>query len=171
MSQDLGLLLLRTVVGLLLAGHGLQKFTYHLGGHGLRGGINEFKSDGFRGGAVTALAAGLGQLVSGLLLVLGALVPLAAMMAIGVMTVAVTVKARHGLWVQHDGYEFPLVLITIASALALTGPGAWSVDAEVGLQHLPPGVGVGVSVAGVLAGLLVRAFLHTSAPLTLTQET
>ncbi len=165
MSIDIGILVLRVVIGLLLAGHGLQKISFRFGGQGLQGGIEEFQADGFRGGALTALAAGLGQLGSGLLLVVGAAVPTAAMAAIGVMTVAVTVKARNGLWVQHDGYEFPLVLITVASALAFTGGGAYSIDALLGITQWPAWVGLTATLLGVSAGLTVRALLHTpSAP-------
>jgi putative oxidoreductase len=161
MSIDIGLLLLRVITGVLLAGHGMQKISYRFGGNGLRGGIEEFRSDGFRGGALTALAAGLGQLGSGLFLAAGLATPAAATAAIGVMTVAATVKARNGLWVQHDGYEFPLVLITITSALAFTGAGTYSVDALLGLDHPAPWIGLGATAVGVGAGLTARLVLHT----------
>ena len=50
----------------------------------------------------------------------------------GVMTVAGTVKWRNGLWVQNDGYEYPLVLVAAAAVLVLTGPGRWSADHDRG---------------------------------------
>ncbi|MGW7365835.1 DoxX family protein, partial [Streptomyces sp. NPDC054841] len=101
--MNVGLLVLRLVAGLLIAGHGVQKISFHLGGRGLEGGTEEFRKDGFRGGSLTALAAGVGQIGSGLFLAGGALTPMAATVAIGVMTVALTVKWHHGLWVQNDG--------------------------------------------------------------------
>lgn len=159
MASDLGLLILRLVTGLLLAGHGVQKVSFLLGGEGLAGGIEEFRRDGFRGGAITALAAGATQIGAGLLLALGAFTPLAAAGAAGVMTVALTVKWRNGLWVQHDGYEYPLVLITTSLALALTGPGRWSADHVLHLLPWPPWP-MAAAAAGIAGGLAVRALLH-----------
>ncbi|MFF3002533.1 DoxX family protein [Kitasatospora sp. NPDC057940] len=158
--MDTGLLILRVVVGLLIAGHGVQKVSHRLGGNGLAGGTEEFRHDGFRGGTLTALAAGAGQVGSGLFLALGALTPAAAMVAMGVMTVAMTVKLPHGLWVQDDGYEYPLVLVVVAGSLALTGPGRWSVDHAVGLTAWPLWLSVAAAVLGPASGLLTRVVLH-----------
>ncbi|UUY52220.1 DoxX family protein [Streptomyces yangpuensis] len=158
--MDTGLLLLRLLAGLLIAGHGVQKVSSHLGGRGLAGGAREFRADGFRGGTLTALAAGGGQIGSGALLAAGLLTPLAATGAIGVMTVAVTVKWHNGLWVQNDGYEYPLVLIGTAAALAATGPGAWSLDRALGLTPYPLWWTALVLAAGVGSGLLTRLVLH-----------
>ena len=41
--MDSGLLVLRLVVGLLIAGHGVQKVSFRLGGNGLAGGTEEFR--------------------------------------------------------------------------------------------------------------------------------
>ncbi|MHC6624529.1 DoxX family membrane protein [Streptomyces globosus] len=161
--MDTGLLALRLLVGLLIAGHGVQKVSTHLGGRGLAGGAEEFRADGFRGGVLTALAAGGGQIGSGLLLAAGLLTPLAATGAIGVMTVALTVKRPNGLWVQNDGYEYPVVLIGAAAALAATGPGAWSLDRLLGLAPYPLWWTVPVLAAGVAGGLLTRLVLHRPA--------
>ncbi|KAA6215744.1 DoxX family membrane protein [Streptomyces filamentosus] len=161
--MDTGILILRLLVGLLVAGHGVQKVSSHLGGSGLEGGTEEFRADGFRGGVLTALAAGGGQIGSGLLLAAGLLTPLAATGTIGVMTVALTVKWHNGLWVQHDGYEYPLVLIGTAAALAATGPGAWSLDAALGLTPYPAWWAALVLVAGLGSGLLARLVLHRPA--------
>ncbi|MFK3734421.1 DoxX family membrane protein [Streptomyces sp. NPDC088090] len=161
--MDTGILALRLLVGLLVAGHGVQKVSSHLGGGGLEGGAEEFRADGFRGGVLTALAAGCGQIGSGLLLAAGLLTPLAATGTIGVMTVALTVKWRNGLWVQHDGYEYPLVLIGTAAALAATGPGARSLDAVLGLAPYPGWWAAPVLVAGLGSGLIARLVLHRPA--------
>jgi putative oxidoreductase len=160
--MDAGLLVLRLVVGLLIAGHGVQKVSFRLGGNGLAGGTEEFRRDGFRGGRLTALAAGTGQIGSGLFLALGLLTPLAAMAAMGVMTVAGTVKWPKGLWVQNDGYEYPLVLVVVSAALALTGAGRWSVDHGLGITW-PVWIAVAAIAVGPASGFLTRAVLHRPA--------
>ncbi|MEW1546939.1 DoxX family protein [Streptomyces tsukubensis] len=158
--MDAGLLLVRLVVGLLIAGHGVQKVSYLLGGEGLAGGTEEFRRDGFRGGRLTAVAAGGSQIGAGLFLSAGLLTPLAAMAAMGVMTVAGTVKRPKGLWVQHDGYEYPLVLVVVSASLALTGPGRWSLDHALGATPWPVWIAVAAIAAGPLSGLLTRVALH-----------
>ncbi|MGW2863192.1 DoxX family protein [Streptomyces sp. SDr-06] len=162
--MDTGILILRLLVGLLVAGHGVQKVSSHLGGKGLAGGTREFRADGFRGGTLTALAAGGGQIGSGLLLAAGLLTPLAATGAIGVMTVALTVKWPNGLWVQNDGYEYPLVLIVTSGSLAAIGPGAYSLDAALGLASYPLWWTALVVAAGAGSGLLTRLVLHRPGP-------
>ncbi|MBA2950525.1 DoxX family protein [Streptomyces himalayensis] len=158
--MDTGLLVLRLVAGLLIAGHGVQKVSFRLGGHGLAGGTEEFRHDGFRGGRLTALAAGGSQIGAGLFLAVGLLTPMAAMAAMGVMTVAGTVKWRNGLWVQNDGYEYPMVLVVVSAALALTGPGGWSADHALGLTPWPLWICLAAIVIGPASGLLTRVVLH-----------
>ncbi|MFF8713130.1 DoxX family protein [Streptomyces sp. NPDC015184] len=158
--MDIGLLVLRLAVGLLIAGHGVQKVSFRLGGHGLAGGTEEFRRDGFRGGGLTALAAGGSQIGAGMFLAAGLLTPAAAMAAMGVMTVAGTVKRPNWLWAQNDGYEYPLVLVVVVGALALTGPGRWSADHALALTPWPWWVPVVAPVAGPVSGLLTRVLLH-----------
>jgi putative oxidoreductase len=158
--MDSGLLVLRLVVGLLIAGHGVQKVSFRLGGNGLAGGTEEFRRDGFRGGVLTALAAGGSQIGAGLFLAAGLLTPLAAMAAMGVMTVAGTVKWRKGLWVQNDGYEYPLILVTVAAVLALTGPGRWSLDHLLGPAAWPVWVSLAAVALGPVSGLTTRMALR-----------
>ncbi|GHH73488.1 hypothetical protein GCM10018793_12110 [Streptomyces sulfonofaciens] len=162
--MNVGLLVLRLSAGLLLAAHGLQKVSFRLGGQGLAGGIAEFRGDGFRGGALTALAAGGGQLVAGALFLAGALTPLAAATAVGVMVVAVTVKWANGPWAPGDGYEYPGFLVVVAAVLGFTGPGRWSLDGVYGLTPWPGWAAAAAAATGVAAGLLTRLVLHRAPP-------
>ncbi|MGW6740094.1 DoxX family protein [Streptomyces sp. NPDC055025] len=158
-----GLFALRVVIGGLVAAHGVQKTTHWLGGEGLAAGAEEFRRDGFRGGRLTAVAAGGSQAGGGLLLAAGLLTPLAVAAVAGVMTVAVTVKIPHGLWVQNDGYEYPLVLVLSMAAIGLTGPGAWSLDELAGINW-PASAGIVGCAAGVLGGLATRRVLWRASP-------
>ncbi|GLV54813.1 hypothetical protein KDH_17090 [Dictyobacter sp. S3.2.2.5] len=133
MSLSIGLLILRLVVGLLLMGHGAQKLFGWFGGHGFAGTTGWLKSQGFVPAAFwTVLGAG-GEFVGGLLFVLGLLTPLAAIAIIASMLMAVVrFHWSSGLWSTQGGYEYPLVLMFVGLAVALTGPGAYALDALIG---------------------------------------
>lgn len=154
--MEIGLLLVRVVVGALLVGHGAQKLFGSFGGYGVAGTGGWFESIGFRPGRAMAVVAGLSELVGGLLLVLGLLTPLASAAIVGTMVVAASTHAASGLWNTSGGYELPLVLAVVGATVALTGPGALSLDAVLGLE-LSPAVGLGAIVVGVLAALVVVA--------------
>src|SRR3954469_22112274 len=98
-EMDLGLLVLRVVIGLLFAGHGAQKLFGAFGGGGLEGTAEMFDNIGLRPGALHARAAGTFEFMGGLLLALGLFTPFAAAALIAVMTAAVvTVHAPNGVW-------------------------------------------------------------------------
>ncbi len=145
--MEIGFFVLRCVVGALLAGHGAQKLFGAFGGHGIDGTAAFFEKVGLRPGHRHATAAGYAEATAGILLILGLLTPLAAALVVAVMVAAIiTVHAENGLWVTENGFEYNLVLIASAFALAAAGPGTWSLD------HASAGWGVGALVAGVLGG-------------------
>ena len=86
--MDVGLLLLRLVVGLTLAAHGTQKLFGWFGGPGLDMTAAGLESLGFQPGRRHALTAGVVESGGGLLLALGLLTPLAAAVVLSVMFVA-----------------------------------------------------------------------------------
>lgn len=150
----LGLLVLRIVTGALFAGHGAQKLFGAFGGHGLAGTGAFVESLGLRPGRMMALAAGLGELAGGTLLALGLLTPLAAAVLIAVMVTAIaTVHWQNGLWVTDGGFEYNLVLATVAFAVASVGAGRWSLDGVLGLHLAGWTWAVAALVVGVLGGL------------------
>jgi len=89
----------------------------------------------------------------------GFLTPLAVAAVAAVMTVAVMVKLPNGLWAQHDGYEYSLVLILSAGFIGLTGPGSWSLDYLAGFSWPAPAGIVGCA-DGAFAGPITRRWLR-----------
>ncbi len=81
--MDVGLLVLRVVVGSLLLGHSAQKLFGWFGGFGPRGSAGYLEGLGYRPGLLFALVAGLGEAGAGLLL---ALVAVAGGLAAGLAT-------------------------------------------------------------------------------------
>ena len=150
----MGLLVLRLVVGLLFAGHGAQKLFGSFGGHGPRGTTGLFEAIGLKTGHVHAGAAGAMEFGGGLLLALGLVTPVASLALIAVMTAAViTVHYPKGVWVTNGGYEYNLVLESVAFAVAGIGPGAWSVDHAVGLSMHGTLWAIGAFVLGLVGGI------------------
>lgn len=125
-----GLLLIRLVVGLTFAGHGVQKLFGWFGGYGPKGTGGWLESIGIRPGVTMAILAGLAELVGGLLFAAGLLTEVGAALIIVVMLVAIAkVHAKNGYWVSSNGIEYPFVLIVVALGVALTGAGDYSLDA------------------------------------------
>lgn len=157
---DIGLLIARLVVGLLMAAHGAQKLFGWFGGHGL-GGTGEFMVQlGFQPGRTFATAAGLGELTAGLLITLGLLGPIGPAMMLAVMIVAaMTVHWRNGLFATANGIELPLLYGTAAVGFALAGPGQYSLDAALGLETAwTPAAIWGALIIGVAGGVANLAF-------------
>ncbi len=163
-----GLLLLRVVVGLAFVGHGSQKLFGWFGGHGPKGTAGFMSSLGFRSPALMALAAGLSELGGGLLLALGLLTPAAALALTVVMLNAIaTVHWTKGFWNGNGGYELNLTFLTVAIAVAATGPGRFSLDRAIGWENDVTGLwwAVGVLVAAaVVSGLTLTAGRESRAP-------
>jgi putative oxidoreductase len=129
-----GLLALRVVAGLVMAAHGAQKLFGWFGGYGIAGTGQFFEALGFRPGGAFAAAAGTSEFAGGLLIAAGFLGPVGPALVLATMIVAMlTVHAKNGLFAVANGVEVPLLFAAGAVALALTGFGAFSLDAALGL--------------------------------------
>jgi putative oxidoreductase len=154
MTVSLGLLLARVVVGLLMAAHGTQKLFGWFGGYGLHKTGDFFAQLGFRPGRAFAAAASVAEVTSGLLIALGLLGPIGPALLISVMIVAaVTVHWGQGLFASTNGIELPLLYAAAGVALALTGPGSYSLDAWLGIANVwTPTTTLIVLVLGIAGG-------------------
>jgi putative oxidoreductase len=113
--------------------HGLQKFG-QLGGPGLQGIAGFFSSLRFRPAPVWAALVAVVEAVGGVLLIVGLLTPLAGLTIAADLLVAIVVVHWPRFWAQDNGLEFPLPIAAGAAALALVGPGAWSLDEALGFR-------------------------------------
>jgi putative oxidoreductase len=153
--MDTGLLLLRLVFGGLMAAHGAQKLFGWFGGYGLSGTGGFFEGLGFRPGRLFAALAGATEVTGGVLLALGLLGPVGGALVVSVMVVAaLSVHWQHGVFATSNGIEVPLLYGVAAVALALAGPGGYSLDALLGLDALwTSEINWAILTAGVLGGV------------------
>jgi len=153
-TLSIGLLVLRVVVGLIMAAHGAQKLLGWFGGYGLRGTGEFFVQLGFQPGPAFAAAASISEIISGLLVALGFLGPVGPALMISVMIVAaMTVHWEHGLFAANNGIELPLLYGISALGLALTGFGQYSLDNWLGIAGRLPIVYTWIALtAGVVGG-------------------
>mgnify|MGYP000850259234 CR=1 FL=1 len=129
---NIGLLLIRLVIGVLFVGHGAQKLFGWFGGYGLKGTGGWMESIGIKPGVTMALLAGLAELIGGILFALGLLTPIAGIVIAATMVVGIAkVHGQNGLWVTSNGYEYNLTLIAVTIGIALIGPGQYALDALI----------------------------------------
>ncbi len=153
---DLGLLVIRVVFGLVYAAHGAQKLFGWFGGYGIAGTGGFLETLGFRPGTTFATAAGLGEFLGGLLLAFGFLGAVGSALIVAGMIVAMaTVHWKNKFFVATNGIEHPLMFMTVAVGIALTGPGRYSLDAALGKTSLETPTITWILLAiGVVGGLL-----------------
>ena len=129
---DIGLFIIRLIIGVLFIGHGAQKLFGWFGGHGLKGTAGWLESMNMKPSMLMAVMAGLSELVGGILFVLGLLTPLAGLLIAATMVVAIAkVHGANGLWSTSNGYEYNLTILAVAIGIALAGPGQFALDAII----------------------------------------
>lgn len=128
---DAGLAVLRVIAGIVFAAHGGQKlFVYGFGGV-----TAAFGQMGVPLPGVTGPLVALVELLGGLALIFGLLTRLAALGLSVVMLGAILMVHLAGGFFLPSGVEFALALFGAAAALALTGPGEFSLDAVLGRRR------------------------------------
>ncbi|MFE4671157.1 DoxX family protein [Streptomyces sp. NPDC056723] len=150
-AADLGLLVMRAGLGVMLLLHGTNKV---FGPGGLAGTARWFESVGLRPAWLHARLAATFEIGAGLLMAVGFLFPAAGAGFVGLMLVAGFTDHRgKGFFVFKGGWEYVSLVGLMAAALAAVGPGALSVDRAIG-WHLEGLAWAGCAVAvGLAAGL------------------
>lgn len=167
-TLDLGLLLLRIGLGVVLAGHGAQKLFGQFGGSGIDGFEMLLTDAGYDQPTLLAYAGSIAEFGAGVLIVLGLLTPLAGAAALGVMINAWFVSdlsdGGFDFFAASGGQELEMLLVVLAAALILTGPGRYSLD--LGRRWATrPFVGSMVALlVGVGSGLAVWFLLNGATP-------
>src|ERR1700704_3642912 len=134
--MDTGLFIIRVVVGLTLAAHGVQMLFGWFDGPGIKSSAQGFARLGYRPSVVFAVLAGAAEAGGGLLLALGLLVSLATAAIVGAMLSALlATHLKNGFWIYNQGFEYTFVLAAVSAGLAFTGAGALSLDALLGFTR------------------------------------
>lgn len=155
---DVGLLILRLVLGLTLAAHGFNKF---FGGGRIPGTARWFESIGMKPGKFHATVAATTEMAAGLGLAAGLLTPIPAAGFVSLMLVAAwTVHRANGFFIVKEGWEYNLVLAVSAVAVATLGAGRLSLDWVMFGKNWYDGwpglaISAGLGLAGAVGQLLI----------------
>ena len=164
MGVALGLLILRIVTGVILTAHGTQKLFGWWGGPGMTGWIGAMNRMRLRPAAPWAWISALAEVLGGIGLIVGLLTPFPSLAIAGSMLVAIAlVHWPRGFFVTKGGYEFNLLILAAVTAIAIAGPGPYSLDSAAGI-HLPEPVTLIVTTILLLIGVGVALGTRAPAP-------
>lgn len=170
-TQDLGLLILRIGLGAVLITHGLQKLFGWWGGEGLTGFKNSLSDAGYQHADILTYVAAGGEILAGLLLVLGLFTPLAAAGALAYLIngllagISAQSNPRSFPFFLPNGYEYQITLIVMAAAVILIGPGRYGFDAGRGWARRPFIGSFAALLVGIGAGVALWVLLNGGNPL------
>lgn len=126
--RDVVLLLARLLLGVVVFAHGWQKFMLN----GLEATTAGFERMGVPLPAVAAPFTATIEVVGGIAIILGALMPLAAALVVFVMAgAALIVHVPNGLFASDGGWELVGVIGAAAAILGVVGAGRYSLDAAL----------------------------------------
>jgi putative oxidoreductase len=133
-NDDVALLVLRVILGVVFFFHGMQKLTTMYGGYGFTGTMGWFTGN-LHVPAVFAFLAIMAEGIGWAGLIAGLLTRIAAFgIAVNMAVAVYMLHFQNGIFMnwfgsqKGEGYEYHLLVIAIAIALTIRGGGKWSVD-------------------------------------------
>lgn len=168
-TQDLGLLILRVALGVVLIAHGLQNAFGWWGGPGLLSFRDTLTEAGYQHADLLTYLTSGAQIASGVLLVLGLFTPLAAAVALaflvnGMLATFTAQRKDGGLFVVGPTVEYLLVLLAVAATIILAGPGRYGFDGGRGWARRPFIGSIVALLLGVGGGVAAWLFLRGNNP-------
>jgi putative oxidoreductase len=150
---DIALLIVRVWLAVVMILHGINH------GRNLEGTARWFESVGFRSARLNAQISSAGEIAIGLAIGVGLLTSPAAAGLAAMMFVAFwTIHRFAGFFNFHrpdEGYEYVATLAVVALAIAIIGPGSYSIDHALGLaDDLDGAIGALIWAAGLAAGFV-----------------
>lgn len=137
LARDFVLLLARVGLGVMMIAH--TKLTYDYGGS-IAGVIDTFEKSGVPLAVITGPANLFGELIGGVLLILGLAVRVIGVLMAVNMAGAWLYVHTGGLYaMDHSGPELVIALGLLSLVLAVTGSGRWGLDYLIfGRRHQEP---------------------------------
>lgn len=127
-KNDIAVLFLRLVIGIIFFAHGMQKIFGVFQGSGIDGFISMIKGLGFSYPLFWAWAAALSEGLGGLFLILGVMPRSSAFFISIVMIVAIIkIHGPKGFFMSSGGFEYPLMLLSASISILLMGAGKYSI--------------------------------------------
>ncbi|MBF6329214.1 DoxX family protein [Nocardia transvalensis] len=163
-TLDLGLLVLRLIVGLTFLYHGLQKLTGWFHGPGLDGTREMLEQGGWKHGELSTAMLTVAEVGGGALLVLGLATPLAAGAVLAAISDAWLWKQGMAPEFQYKTVELEAILVGLSAALILTGPGRLSFDRNRGWALRPAWGSFACLVLALVAAAGAWIYLHGGNP-------
>lgn len=138
-NPDLGLLLIRSMVGVVGVYHGAQKLFGAWDGMGLSGFAGFLESLGVPLPWLSAVLAGSAEFFGGLLLILGVFPRLVAVPFLITMAVAIATVHPNAFNAAENGMEYPLTIAVVLLGIVFAGGGRYGlgrlIAARVSERH------------------------------------